>query len=150
VEEVAAEAVGERLVECLLARVAEGGVAEVVTEADRLGEVLVQAECSGDRARDPGGLEGVREARAVMVALRVDEDLRLVLEPAEALRVDDAVAVALERGAQAALVFLVVLATGGLVGADGERGQPRILVLANASGEGVRNRSRDLGHSFQR
>jgi hypothetical protein len=46
--EVAAEARRERLVEGLLARVPERGVAEVVAERDRLREVLVQPECPGD------------------------------------------------------------------------------------------------------
>ena len=88
---------GEHLVEGLLAGVAERRVAEVVAERDRLGQVLVQPQRPGDGARDPGGLERVREPRAVVVALRVDEDLGLVLEAPERLAVDDAVAVALER-----------------------------------------------------
>ena len=86
----------------MLAGVAEGRVAEVVAEADRLDEVLVEAQGARDGARDGVDLERVREARAVVVALGRDEDLRLVLEPAEALGVQDAVAVALERAAQPA------------------------------------------------
>ena len=42
-----------------------------------------------------GDFEGVGEARAIVVAFVVDEDLGLVFEPAEGGRVDDAVAVAL-------------------------------------------------------
>ena len=88
------------LVERLLAGVAERRMAEVVAEADRLGEILVQPQRARDAARDAGGLERVREPRAEVVALGVDEDLRLVPQPAERLRVDDAVAVALERRPQ--------------------------------------------------
>ena len=83
----------------LLAGVAEGRVAEVVREHHRLGEVLVHAQRARDGARDLAALERVREPVPVVVALVVDEDLRLVLEPAERARVHDAVAVALERGA---------------------------------------------------
>ena len=60
-------------------------------------QVLVQPQRPRDRARDADHLEGVGQPRAVVVALGRDEDLRLVLEPAERLGVHDAVAVALER-----------------------------------------------------
>ena len=53
----------------------ERRVAHVVAEADRLDEVLVQPKRAGDDARDRGRLERVRHPRAVVVALRVDEDL---------------------------------------------------------------------------
>ena len=99
-------ALAQRRVERVLAGVAEGRVAEVVAEPDRLGQVLVEAERAGDRAGDPAGLEGVGEAGAVVVAFGGDEDLRLVLEAAEGLGVDDPVAVALERGAQRAVGLL--------------------------------------------
>ena len=82
-----------------LAGVPERRVAEVVREHDRLGEILVQAQRARDRARDLGALERVREAVPVVIALVVDEDLRLVLEAPERARVHDAVAVALEGGA---------------------------------------------------
>jgi hypothetical protein len=98
----APEALLQQPVERLLAGVPERRVAEVVAEADRLGEILVQPQRTGDRARDPARLERVRQTRAVVVSFRRDEDLRLVLEPPEALGVDDPVAVALERRAQAA------------------------------------------------
>ena len=96
------EALAEHLVERVLARVAERRVAHVVPEPDRLGQVLVQPQRAGDDARDRGRLQRVRHARAVVVALRVDEDLRLALQAPERLRVDDPVAVALERRADGA------------------------------------------------
>ena len=98
--EAAAEALAQARVEHALADVAERRVAEVVPEPDRLGQVLVEPERPGDGARDPARLERVGQAGAVVVALGRDEDLRLVLEAPERLRVDDPVAVALERRAQ--------------------------------------------------
>ena len=92
-------ALAHALVEHLLADVAERRVPEVVPEPDRLGQVLVQPQRPRDGARDPAGLERVREPGAVVVALGRDEHLRLVLEPPERLRVHDPVAVALERRA---------------------------------------------------
>ena len=70
-------------VERALSRVAERRVAEVVPEADGLGEVLIEFERAGDRAREARDLERVCQARAVMVALRAQEHLRLVLQAAE-------------------------------------------------------------------
>ena len=82
-----------------------------------------------------------------MVALRVDEDLRLVLQAAERLAVDDPVAVALERRPQAALLLLGVVAPPGLVRAHGERGEPALLLLADAGLEAVRDPSSQIGHA---
>ena len=145
VTEPAPEALAQRLVERVLARVAERRVAHVVAEPDRLDEVLVQPQRACHAARDRGRLERVRHAGAEVVAGRVDEDLRLALQAAERLGMDDPVAVALERRAQPALV-LGLEPPGGGVRADGERREPLLLVPANPLGEGVRNRSRDLGH----
>ncbi len=83
VAEASSEALGERLVERLLAGMAEGRVPRVVPEPDRLDEVLVQLERPRHDPRDPGRLERVGHAGAVVVADRVDEDLRLPLEAAE-------------------------------------------------------------------
>ena len=102
VPEAPAEALADARRRARPPRVPEGRVPHVVPEADRLGEVLVQAQRPGDHARDRRRLERVRHARAVVVAIGVDEDLRLPLQPPERLRVDDAVAVALELGAHAA------------------------------------------------
>jgi len=98
--------VGHERVERGLAPVAEGGVAEVVRERYRLGEVFVEPQGPRQPARDLRDLKRVREPRAVVVALVVYEDLRLVLEAAEGLAVDDAVAVALESGSEGAGGFI--------------------------------------------
>src|SRR5258707_532383 len=80
-----------------------------------------------DAARDPRRLERVGEACPEVVAFRVDEDLRLVTEPAERLRVDDAIPVALERRAQPAFLFPLA-APPRLIGANGKGRQPLLLV----------------------
>ena len=98
VAEAGAAALLQRVVEHLLADVAERRMAEVVPEADRLGQILVEAERPGDGPGDEARLERVGEPRPVVVALGGDEDLRLVLEAPERLRVGDPVAVALKRG----------------------------------------------------
>jgi hypothetical protein len=49
----------------------------------------------------------VRQARAVVIPLVIDENLRLVLEAAERARVDDPVAIALIEGTVAVVCFRV-------------------------------------------
>ncbi len=110
----------QQLVENSLAGVAERRMPHVVAEADRLGEILVQPQRPRHDARDARRLEGVGDAGAVVVSRRVDEDLRLPFQAPERLRVDDPVAVALKRRADAAF-FLGPLAAASLVGADGVR-----------------------------
>ena len=92
----------------VFAGMAKRRVANVMAKRDRLGQRLVQAQRRGQRARDLGDLQRVRQARDEVVALGVDEDLRLVLQPAERLGVKDAVTVTLEGGPE-----LVRLARAG-------------------------------------
>ena len=129
VPEATPEASFDRLVECVFSGVAEGRVAHVVPEADRLDEVLVQAESPADHAADGGGLEGVCHPGAIVVALRVDEDLRLPFQPPERLGMDDPVTIPLERRPYRARLLLA-LTPACLVRAHGNRGQKRLLVLA--------------------
>ena len=103
-----------------------GRMAGVVAEADRLDEVLVEPQRPRDDARDRRRLERVRDARAVVVAGRVDEDLRLPLQAPERLRVDDPVAVALERRPHRRFL-LGPQPPARLVRAHGERREPRLL-----------------------
>src|SRR5579872_4274612 len=72
-------------------------MAEVVAERDRFGQLFVEPEDFRDAPRDLRHLERVREARTVVIAFRREEDLSLVLEPAERLAVNHAVAVPLKR-----------------------------------------------------
>src|SRR5207244_11933568 len=95
---VVAEAVRQKLPEQLLTDVAERRVPNVVAHRHCLDEVLVETEAARHGSADLRPLERVRQARAVVAADRSEEDLRLVLEPAEGLAVDDAVAIERERG----------------------------------------------------
>ena len=96
---VVVEAAGNQIVEDALAGVAERRVAEIVAERDRFGQLLVQPQHLGDAARDLRHLERVRQPRPVVIAGRRKEHLRLVLQAAERLAVDDAIAIALKRRA---------------------------------------------------
>src|ERR1017187_2926798 len=97
------EALPQAAIKRVLADVTEWWMAEIVTEADRLHQILVELQRPGDRARYLGHLQRVREPRAVMIAPRRDEHLGLVLETAKRLAVDDPVTVALKRRVHAAI-----------------------------------------------
>ena len=101
---VVVEAAGlrHRRLQRVLARMAERRVAEVVGEAQGLGQILVEAERAGNRPADLRDFQAVGQADPVMVAVGRDEHLRLVAKAAEGDRVDDPVAVALEDVARAA------------------------------------------------
>ena len=114
--------IAQRGAQRILAGMAERRMAEVMGEAQRLGQVLVEPERAGDRAADLRDLQAVGQPDPVMIAVGRDEDLRLVAQAAEGDRVDDPVAVALEdvaRAARAGIAFGVEpAARAGGVGGD--------------------------------
>src|SRR5207244_9136802 len=75
---------------------AERRMAEVVGEAQRLGEVLVEAEGARHAPADLRDFDRMSQAHPEMVAVGGDENLSLVAQAAEGDAVDDPVAVALE------------------------------------------------------
>ena len=84
---------------------AEWRVAEVVPERHRLRKVFVEVERARDGPSYLRRLQCVREPRDHVIARWRDEDLGLVLQPAEGFAVEDAVAVALERRPQRRRLF---------------------------------------------
>jgi len=85
----------------ILARMAEGWMADVVREAQGLGQILVEPQRTRDSTPDLCHLDTVSQADAIMVAVRSDEHLRLVAQAAKRDRMNDAVTVALEVVARA-------------------------------------------------
>src|SRR3954454_15378692 len=83
-------------------------MAEVMTESDGFGENFVEAQRLRDRARDLRHLEDMRQPRAVVVALGREKDLRLVLQPAKGLAMNDAIAIALIRRPNIVLGLLAI------------------------------------------
>ena len=94
---VVAKAARQAGTQRIFARVTKRGVSQVVPQGRSFGQILVQIEAAGDRSRDLHDLHRVRQARAVVVAHRRDEDLGFVFEATEGLGVDDAVAIDLVR-----------------------------------------------------
>ena len=94
-------------VQRLLAGMAEGRMAQIVGQRHGLGEFRVEPQRSRDRARHLRDFDRMGQARAVIIALVLDEDLRLVLEAPEGRSVDDPVAIALKARAEFALRLVV-------------------------------------------
>ena len=107
---------GQRVLSC----VAEGGVAEIVSQGGGLGEVFVQPKGAGHGAGDLGDLQGMGQAGAVVIPRGGEEHLGLVHEAAEGLAMDDAVAVALELAPQGARLHGALPSAGG--GGSGSHG----------------------------
>jgi ribosomal protein L35AE/L33A len=126
-----------QFVERRLAAVAEGRVADVVAQGQRLAEGLVERQRVADAARHLRDLQGVRQARAVVVALGIDEDLGLVHQAPETGAVHDPIAVALPAGAQ--VVVLLVEAAAARAGAVQRVGR-QIALLAGLLGAAVEQR----------
>ena len=101
------EASGVNVVERAFPGVTEGRVPQVVPQGDGLGEILVETQGPRHRAGQTADLERVGQARAVVVALGLQEHLRFMLEAAEGLGVGDAVNVPLKAGADLARLLRV-------------------------------------------
>ena len=82
-------------------------------------EILVELQGAGERAGDLRDLDRMRQPRPVMIAIRPDEDLRLVLQTPKGRCVDNAVTVTLEIGTRQAAPFFEK-ATTALPGIGGE------------------------------
>src|ERR1700722_15585717 len=88
-----------KFVEYPLTRMAKRRMTKVMAERDRFRQIGIQAEGAGDSAGDLRCLNRVGQAGAIVIALMIDEDLRLVLQPPEGPRMHDTGGVALKRGA---------------------------------------------------
>ena len=86
-------------VQAVLAVVSERCVSDVVPDGDGFGQLLVQPEVFCNRGGDRGDVQHVFHARAHVVIVRGEKDLRLVLEPTVCLAVQQPRVVALKRRA---------------------------------------------------
>ena len=130
-----------------LTGVAEGGVAQVVTQGDGLGQILVEPQGPCHRPGDLRHLQRVGQPGAVMVPLGGQEHLGLVLEAAEGLGVDDPVPVPHEAGAHRVGSLLPLSAQRG-VGKGGPGAQDVMFTLFNALPQGHAPTSRWIFRLF--
>ena len=69
---------------------------DIVSERNRLDQILIEAQCLCDRSGILRYLKCMGQSRPVMIALRRQKHLRFVLETPERLAVQDAVSVTLK------------------------------------------------------
>src|SRR3989442_508052 len=92
---------------------AEWRMPQVVRQSNRFHEIAVHHERRRNAPRNLRHLKRVRQASAVQIALRDNEYLRLVLQPAERRGVQHAVSVALELGPVHIGLLVVAAPRGG-------------------------------------
>src|SRR5262245_27513670 len=73
-------------------------MADIMRQRQRLGQILIQAESSGNSARDLRNLDSVCQPVAEMIGQPWRKHLRLVFQTAEGSSVDYTVAVPLKLG----------------------------------------------------
>ncbi len=113
------------VIEHILARMAKRRVAEVMGQADRLGQVFVDAQCPRHRAAQLRHLDRVREAGAEQVALVVQKNLGFVDQTAESGGMHDPVAVTLKSAARGRRLLCMQAALAA-VGEAGIRRQAQL------------------------
>jgi hypothetical protein len=80
-------------------------MAKIVRERDRVGQILVGAEVLADTPGNLSHFQGVGQARPIVVAFVICENLRLVLETPKRLGVNDSVPIPLESSSVRAFFF---------------------------------------------
>src|SRR3546814_20552994 len=80
-----------RSLQSLLTSMAKRGVANVMGEAKRLGQIFIKSQHTSDRAPDLRHFQAVGQADTIMVAVRGNEDLRLMPKAPEADGMNDAI-----------------------------------------------------------
>ena len=85
-----------RGVEHVLAGMAKTGVAKIMRQRHRLGQLDIKIERRRHRPRHLRHLDGMRQTRAEIITLMLDEHLGLVLQTPERRGMDDPVPVALK------------------------------------------------------
>ena len=85
----------------------ESRVPHVMRQADGFDQVFIGAQGPRNRPADLGYLKGVGQTSAVVIALKIDEDLGLVFQTAKGSGMQNAVSVALKTGPLIRLIFSI-------------------------------------------
>jgi hypothetical protein len=71
-------------------------VSHIVTQRNRLDQILVESEGSSDGSSNLRDFESVSHPRPVMITCGVDENLSLVLKPTKRLAVQNSISIPLK------------------------------------------------------
>src|SRR5512139_3592027 len=99
-------------VENLFTGMPEGGVAKIVGKGKSLGQLLVEAKSPCHGLADLGNLQGVGQARPVVVPFVVYKYLGFIFQPAKSSAMNNPVAVTLKGRTVVTILFLVAPSQG--------------------------------------
>jgi hypothetical protein len=80
--------------------VTKRGVSQIMPKSDRLGQILVQAQATGNCSGNLGEFQGVAQPRPVVGSFRRNPNLSLIFQPTKRLRMNNPVTIDLKRGSQ--------------------------------------------------
>ena len=106
------ETKGTYTVERPFTAMAEGRVAQIMTQRNGLDQILVEAEGFRDRPGILGHFQRVGQTGPVMVACRRQKNLSLILEPSKRFAVQDSVPVPLKGRSYIARLFFLQASSG--------------------------------------
>jgi hypothetical protein len=99
------ESIRVKLVQHTLSNMAKGRMPQVMGQGNGFGQVFVQPKGSGDGAGHLGDFQSVGQPGAVVIPNGGEKNLGLMLQAAERLAVNNAIAISLEGGSQWARGF---------------------------------------------
>ena len=83
------------LIQRRLTRMPERRMSEIMSQRNRLHQILIQFQCLRDRPRRLRHLQRMRQPGPIMIPLRRQKHLRLILEPPKRLRMNNPIPVSL-------------------------------------------------------
>jgi len=95
----------QKFSEDTLTGMAEGRMAEVMTQGNRFGEVFVQAQGSSHSPGDLADFKGMSQSGPVMITFRREKNLRLILQTTESFTMQNAISINLKDGSYRARIF---------------------------------------------
>ena len=126
---IVAEGLSHAARQRILTGMTEGRMAQIVAHTNGLRQIFIESQCPCNGAGNAGNLQGVGHAGAVVIALRLQKNLRLVHQTAEGFAVDNAVNIPLIAGAHIFLpVFFETGAALALIRKGGKGIEPLMLL----------------------
>src|SRR6266849_1336297 len=127
--------INHAFVQGILPGVPERRMSQIVREANRLGQLFVEAQGARYGTRNLRHLERMRQPGPVQIAFVIDENLGLVDQPAESGRMHDAIAIPLIFRTVSRFRFRVAAPARMLVesGIGGESAHPKCSAAAASS-----------------
>ena len=100
------------LIQRALTCMTEGSMSQIMSQRDRLYQILIQPESLCNRSRNLGYFQGMGKTVSVMISLRCQKYLGLIFQPPECLAVQNTIPVSLVNGTDITLLFRTLPSSG--------------------------------------